>query len=216
MQICLTGMIASGKSTLSDNLTKKLAYNNVNESRLGLQYLDRLSLDPKRWGFETQIAFLIDKAKGIMEKHSIGKPFIVDRSIEEDAKIFYQYFKEKHSVDALSNETYSSLYQLFDGILPGVSLRIICIADKSTIIDRIKNRDKYTPRISGYIDNVFNKYNDYISTLRGQPNTYICDSVHNDWRIEHISDMVAEDLNSLVIHYGAVNNIGLKILKEFK
>ncbi|MDC9567286.1 deoxynucleoside kinase, partial [Pseudoalteromonas sp. GAB2316C] len=57
IRICISGMIAVGKSTLARALAKDFDMELISEAKLGISYLERLFEDPARWGYEAQAAF---------------------------------------------------------------------------------------------------------------------------------------------------------------
>jgi len=209
-------MIGVGKTTLIDNLALELNIGKVVETPLGFKYLSRLFTEPERWGFEAQVAFLIGKANGILAKEDMGQPYLVDRSIEEDAKIFYEYFREKHSIDSLTNSTYQELYKLLCCKIPRPTIQIICTIDKETVLNRIETRDKFNSYVEGYVESIFDRYNQYIEKLRGKTNTFMCDALKYDWTKNDTVNIIAADVHKLINGLDGSPNLDLSILREHK
>ncbi len=212
--ICISGMVAVGKSTLAKHLANESGYALVTESSLGLDYLERLFRDPNRWGLEAQIAFLLGKAAAIYERSGVGS-YVLDRSVEEDAEVFFDYFREEHSLDTLSVRTYTSLFALLQKVLPLPDIWILCDIDYPTVKARIANRDKFNAYVDGYVDSIFMRYEQFFARKRGQPNTYTINSSEHDWTDKSCARVIAEDVRLLVAAFPE-KAPGLSILAHHK
>lgn len=86
--IVVSGLNSSGKTTLAEALATKLNWKYIPESEIGLEYVEDLFKDMKRWAFEAQISFMTNKALNIIKHLNNKVNFVLDRSLFEDIFIF--------------------------------------------------------------------------------------------------------------------------------
>jgi deoxyadenosine/deoxycytidine kinase len=86
--IAIAGNIGSGKSTLTQLLSKEFGWTPYFESVDDNPYLKDFYADMNRWSFHVQIYFLSKRFIHQKDFLSMGKSIIQDRSIYEDAEIF--------------------------------------------------------------------------------------------------------------------------------
>lgn len=196
--IHVSGMVAVGKTALAKVIARRMNYQFLAEADLGLSYLPRLFEDPSRWGFEAQTAFLIGKASALMAVSGRGVSYVLDRSLEEDALIFFEYFRDRHGLDELTTRTYRDLYALFRRIVPPPTVSIICTASYGKVTERIKTRTKFNSYVPGYVESIFERYSEYIESKRSLPNTFICDGDRYDWTDDLICDSIALDIQKII------------------
>lgn len=195
--VCVSGMVAAGKTTLARYLAANNGYTLVSESSLGTDYLDRLFRDPSRWGLEAQIAFLLEKAAAVHNQTTAGN-YVLDRSLEEDATIFFEYFREEHSIDELSVRTYESLFSLLQQVLPNPDVWVLCDIDYETVNMRINNRERFNNYVEGYAESIYSRYQVFFMKKRNSANTYIVNSSYHDWTDEACAADIAKDVRNIV------------------
>jgi len=92
--IAVAGPVGSGKTTLTETLSKMMGYLYLPESQAALQYLPDRFQFPERWSFESQIAFIAFRAADIQQALRDGRSMIVDRTIDENIEVFARYYYE--------------------------------------------------------------------------------------------------------------------------
>lgn len=216
MIIALSGMMASGKSTLANKLSSIMGYPNVNESPLGLSYLDSLFSDPSRWAYEAQSAFLIGKFECIINALKENDIVFLDRSMEEDAKIFFEYFHTNFIKDERSRNTYYTLLDTMNKIISVPTIQLICDVSLETAKRRINQRDgKFKAYFSGHIEDIYSAYHKYNLNKKRVPGVYYLNSEKYDWREELIASDIASDID-LIIKNHMYNDFSLPQLKILK
>lgn len=140
--VCIAGIQGSGKSTLARGLAAAMSAVNVPEETPATKYLPDLGSDPKRWAFETQLAFFCFKALQILQKIQSRYRLVIDRSLLEDVRIYAQLFRDHGDIDERSFQTYAALADYFLGILPSPDLIILCECPPEIAFDRIHNRGR--------------------------------------------------------------------------
>lgn len=191
-------MIGVGKSTLAHAISNNCKMELVSEASLGISYLDRLFKNPSRWGYEAQVAFLIGKVNEIKKLENKQKPYVIDRSITEDATIFFEYFKDANDLDELTCLNYRMLYEFISECIPPEDIVIICTADYESVLKRVSARNKFKNFVEGYLESIFNRYEKYISDIRGNPKIYICDGMQFDWTKKEVCKLVIDDIENLL------------------
>lgn len=206
-------MIAAGKSTLARAIASDLNMALVSEAKLGIAYLDRLFENPPRWGYEAQVAFLIGKANQIKDFEKKKASYVLDRSIKEDAKIFFEYFREANNLDSLTSLNYQNLFEFIDDNIPEEDITIICTVDYDKAIKRIYSRKKFNNYVEGYVDSIFSRYKKYIEEKREKPNTYVCDGTQFDWSDEKHCSLIIDDIVKLLNRQASCATEELNILR---
>lgn len=197
--IAIAGMMGSGKTTLSRGLARTFGWTYIPESMPAVQYLTDLFNNPRRWAFETQLAFLVHKATQILNNTEIGRNIVVDRSLYEDANVFAHYFHSRGDIDDRSYETYRALASRFIQEAGPPDLIVFCKCSKLTCEARISTRGRdfqklYPPNHLAEIEQL---YSDWLSTY-SEGAIYSVDSEAVDWRRTDVVDMIAEEIESIL------------------
>lgn len=193
--ITISGMMGSGKTTLARGLSSELGWEYIPESPYATRYLQDLFSDPRRWAFETQIAFLIDKAIQLSSTLSSGHSAIVDRSLYEDVEIFAGYFHEKGFIDDRSFGIYEMLARYFIMDLPQPDIVLCCACSFQTVLQRTRAREKYSGSLypPGHLEAMSELYEQWTNRYDLSP-MYAIDSESVDWRQPAIIHEIAEEV----------------------
>jgi deoxyadenosine/deoxycytidine kinase len=142
MHVAIGGNIGSGKTSLTELLSKhygwKAHYENVDDN----PYLSEFYEDMQRWAFNLQICFIKTRFEQILKIRKSGETVIQDRTIYEDAYIFAPNL---HSMGLLSTrdfETYSSLFNLMISLVQPPDLMIYLRASVPTLVHQIQKRGR--------------------------------------------------------------------------
>ena len=180
MYIAIAGNIGSGKTTLTEILTRhynaKAYYEESNNPYIGDFYNDM-----QRWAFHLQIYFLGSRIQQTLDMLASGDDVIVqDRTIYEDAHIFADNLHEMGLMATRDIETYMKIFRLVTTLIPKPDLLIYLKASVPTLVSQIKKRGRaYEMSIQEeYLERLNRKYDEWISRIyRGEVITIDVDRV---------------------------------------
>jgi len=165
MHIAISGNIGSGKTTLTDKLSKHFQWESEFESVDNNPYLADFYEDMHRWAFHLQIYFLNSRINQIKRIQKSQNSVVQDRTIYEDAYIFA---KNLHGSGHINERDYQNYLSIFNSMIDFVSppdLLIYLRADIPKLIERIQKRGRGfedSMRID-YLKNLNTHYEDWIS-----------------------------------------------------
>ena len=143
MYIAIAGNIGSGKTTLTQILTKRY------DAKCYLEecdnpYIGDFYEDMNRWAFNLQISFLGSRIQQTMDMISDCKSGVIfqDRTIYEDAHIFADNLHQMGLMSTRDLETYMGIFRLGSGIIPRPDLLIYLRASVPTLTAQIRKRGR--------------------------------------------------------------------------
>jgi deoxyadenosine/deoxycytidine kinase len=163
--IAICGNIGSGKTTLTEKLSRHYGWNALYESVEHNPYLRDFYEDMARWAFHLQIYFLNSRFKQINQIRDMNQTTIQDRTIYEDAYIFATNL---HQSGYISDRDYQSYRDIFNSMINFVSppdLLIYLRADVPKLVQQIEKRGRdfeYAMRID-YLKKLNEHYEAWIS-----------------------------------------------------
>ncbi|MCH5305934.1 MAG: deoxynucleoside kinase [Rikenella sp.] len=175
MYIAIAGNIGSGKSYLTELLSRQLGWDAQYEESEN-PYIGDFYDDMKRWAFNLQVYFLGKRQRqidGIFARSEEGsrplRPVVVDRTIYEDAQVFATHL---HHVGLLSSRDYTTYMQLYDftvANLPRPVLLVYLRASVPTLVSQIQRRGRiYEASIdAAYLEGLNRLYEAWIDTYDG-------------------------------------------------
>lgn len=183
MYIAIAGNIGSGKTTLTELLTKRYdARSYLEESNN--PYIGDFYEDMNRWAFNLQIYFLGSRIRQTMEMLSdaSASDIIQDRTIYEDAHIFASNLHEMGLMTSRDFDTYMGIFRLVTELIPKPDLLIYLRASVPTLISQIRKRGReYEMNIDElYLKRLNDKYNHWIDDIY-QGEIYVVDKDHEDF-----------------------------------
>jgi deoxyadenosine/deoxycytidine kinase len=166
--IAVCGNIGSGKTVLTEKLSKHYGWNPLYESVDDNPYLRDFYQDMTKWAFHVQIYFLNSRFRQVNEIQGSNKPTIQDRTIYEDAYIFAQNL---HQSGNMSDRDYQSYLDIFHSMMILVKppdLLIYLKADIPKLVRQIEKRGRdfeYSIRLD-YLRKLNKNYENWISNYK--------------------------------------------------
>ena len=167
MYIAIAGNIGSGKTTLTEMLTRRYRAKCYLEESDN-PYIGDFYEDMNRWSFQLQISFLGSRIQQTMDMFSAGDGDIFqDRTIYEDAHIFATNLHEMGLMSTRDIETYMKIFRLVTTLIPKPDLLIYLKASVPTLISQIRKRGReYEMNIDeAYLRRLNDKYDHWIDHI---------------------------------------------------
>ncbi len=164
MYIAIAGNIGSGKTTLTEMLTKRYGAKAYYEDSDN-PYINDFYNDMNRWSFNLQISFLSSRIQQTMDMLSSGDENVFqDRTIYEDAHIFADNLHQMGLMSSRDIETYMKTFRLVSGLIRKPDLLIYLKASVPTLTSQIQRRGRaYEMNIDeAYLSRLNDKYNLWI------------------------------------------------------
>ena len=163
MYIAIAGNIGSGKTTLTEILTKRYGAKAYYED-LANPYINDFYEDMGRWSFHLQLWFLGSRIQQTLTMLSDASDNVVqDRTIYEDAHIFADNLHSMGLMASRDFETYMKMFNIEQTLLPKPDVLIYLKASVPTLISQIKMRGReYEQNIDEeYLKRLNDKYNHF-------------------------------------------------------
>lgn len=167
MYIAIAGNIGSGKTTLTEMLTRRYRAKCYLEESNN-PYIGDFYEDMNRWSFQLQISFLGSRIEQTMDMLASGDEDIIqDRTIYEDAHIFATNLHEMGLMSTRDIETYMKIFRLVTTLIPKPDLLIYLKASVPTLISQIHKRGReYEMNIDeSYLRRLNEKYDHWIDHI---------------------------------------------------
>ena len=203
MHIAIAGNIGSGKSTLTELLSKHYGWEPKYEAVDYNPYLDDYYKDIPRWSFNLEVYFLKQRFKDLLDIAKSDKTIIQDRSIFEGVYVFTATNKEMGNLSDRDFETYM---ELFESMLQIVKLPDLMIYLRSSVPHLVSNIQKrgreYEQSIHlDYLKNLNKRYEDFIyNKYKGKVLVVEVDEIdflHNPEDFRNIIDRIDAQLFGL-------------------
>lgn len=181
MHIAIAGNIGSGKTTLTEKLSKHYGYEAMYEQADNNPYINDFYDDMQRWSFNMQIYYLQSRFNLIQQLRNSGTKVIQDRTIYEDAEIFAPNLHSMGLMTSRDFDNYIELYKLIDSLVPSPDLLIYLRASVSTLVSQIQARGRdYEASIRlDYLTRLNERYEAFVSSYEG--NLLIIDVDNNNF-----------------------------------
>ena len=166
--IVIEGPLGVGKTSLALRLSEKMNGQTVMEDSDENPFLVKFYQNPKKYGFQTQIFFILRRYQRALDINQIG---LFKRAIISD------YLFDKDRIFARANleddefKLYDQLFQLLRKRLTPPDLVIFLQATTEVLLERIKKRErKYERAISfKYLDEINQAFNDFFFHYSDSP-----------------------------------------------
>ena len=166
MHIAVAGNIGSGKTTLTELLSKHYRWEANYEDVDDNPYLNDFYEDMQRWSFNLQIYFLNSRFNQILDIRKLGKTVIQDRTIYEDSYIFAPNLHSMGLMSTRDFENYFTLFNLMSSLVQPPDLLIYLRASVGTLVQQIQKRGrKYENSIRlDYLKRLNERYEAWIAS----------------------------------------------------
>lgn len=167
MYIAIAGNIGSGKTTLTEILTKRYNAKAYYED-LANPYISDFYEDMSRWSFQFQLWFLGSRIQQTLDMLADGSENVVqDRTIYEDAYIFADNLHRMGFMASRDFGTYMKIFDIQSNIIPKPDVLIYLKASVPTLISQIRMRGRdYEQNIDEeYLMRLNDKYNHWIESI---------------------------------------------------
>lgn len=166
MHIAVAGNIGSGKTTLTELLSKHYRWEANYEDVDDNPYLNDFYEDMQRWSFNLQIYFLNSRFNQILDIRKQGKTVIQDRTIYEDSYIFAPNLHSMGLMSTRDFENYFTLFNLMSSLVQPPDLLIYLRASVGTLVQQIQKRGrKYENSIRlDYLKRLNERYEAWIAS----------------------------------------------------
>lgn len=166
--IAIEGVIGAGKTSLAKRIGERLSAKYVFEQFENNPFLENFYIDRKRFAFQTQMFFLINRFKQQQELHQedlFSEHLVCDYIFEKDRIFAYMNL----SKDELS--LYESIYPLLARALRKPDLVIFLQSSVDRLVYNIKKRNRKVERAitRNYLEELSEAYNHYFFRYNSTP-----------------------------------------------
>ncbi|MCF0172708.1 MAG: deoxynucleoside kinase [Bacteroidales bacterium] len=169
MHIGVAGNIGSGKTTLTEMLSRHYGWTPRYESVIYNPYLEDYYSDIKRWSFNLEVYFLTQRFEDLLEISRSDKVIIQDRTLVEGVHIFVENNYALGNISERDYKTYMQLFGVMSSIVRNPDILIYLKCSLPHLVARIQQRGRdYEQSISlDYLEGLNRRYEEWIAGYDG-------------------------------------------------
>lgn len=194
--ITIEGVIGSGKTSLAHRLAEKCKAQLILEQFEQNPFLEKFYLDRKRYAFQTQMFFLINRFKQmqLQNQGNLFTEFMVSDYLFEKDRIFAYL-----NLVGEELKLYDTIFPLLHRDLRKPDLVVYLQSSVDRLMYNIKKRNRKIERnlSRGYIEELSEAYNNYFFKYNTTPllivNTTQLDFVHSDEDFNELYNQMFRD-----------------------
>lgn len=189
MHIGIAGNIGCGKTTLTRMLSQHYGWTPKYESVTYNPYLEDYYKDIERWSYNLETYFLAQRFQDLLDISKSDEVIIQDRTIMEGVHIFVANNKAMGNLSDRDYETYMQLFNLMMSLVREPDLLIYLKSSVPHLVSQIQKRGRdYEKSISiEYLNNLNERYDEWIGSYKGQVLVLECDELDFENRPEDFS-----------------------------
>lgn len=170
MHIGIAGNIGCGKTTLTRMLSEHYGWTPKYEAVTYNPYLEDYYKDIKRWSFNLEVYFLMQRFKDVLEISHSDDVIIQDRTIFEGVYIFVANNKAMGNLSDRDYETYMELFRLMMSLVKAPDLLIYLKSSVPHLVSQIQKRGReYEKSIEiEYLEGLNKRYEKWIAEYPGK------------------------------------------------
>lgn len=202
--IAIEGVIGAGKSSLARKLADKLSSNLIMEEFEENPFLEKFYDDRKRFAFQTQMFFLINRFK---QQQQLNQQELFSKYMVSD------YIFQKDKIFAYLNLTgeelklYETIFPLLERDIPKPDLVIFLQSSLDRLAENIKTRGrKFEKNLTrAYLSELSEAYNNFFFKYSSTPllivNTSEIDFVNREVDFEELCSQVFRDDRGFIEYF---------------
>ncbi|HQB08104.1 MAG TPA: deoxynucleoside kinase, partial [Rectinema sp.] len=170
MHIGVAGNIGSGKTTLTELLSKHYGWTPQYESVTFNPYLEDYYKDIPRWSYNLETYFLAQRFKDLLAISKSKETIIQDRTLMEGVHIFVENNREMGNLSERDYQTYMQLYSIMMSMVKPPELLIYLRSGIEHLVSNIQKRGRdYEQGMSiEYLSGLNRHYEEWISSYKGK------------------------------------------------
>ncbi len=164
MHIAIAGNIGSGKTTLTNLLSKHYGWEARSECVGENPYLSDFYSDIRRWSFNLEIFYLKERFRDALQISASPRDIVQDRTIWEGVHVFTENNYRMGNMATRDYDTYMDLFSQMEGQLPLPHLMVYLRAPINHLVANIQKRGRLfeqTIQID-YLQGLNTLYDDFI------------------------------------------------------
>jgi deoxyadenosine/deoxycytidine kinase len=201
--IVVEGPIGVGKTTLAHLLADELDARLVRESIDENPFLRRFYEDPDKYGFPTQIFFLLTRYR---QQQELAQQELFRQNLVSDYLFSKDHLFAQVNLDADELALYRQLFRMLDSRLPKPDLVVYLQARVDVLLARLRKRAKDYERLvtPEYLQRIAEVYRDFFFHYEETPLLVVnCSEIDFVAHSEHTTDLIREicEMGQGVQHY---------------
>ena len=164
VHIAIAGNIGSGKTTLTNMLSRHYGWKKLLEAVEQNPYIEEYYQDIPRWSFNMEVYFLKQRFRDLLKIQDTDQTVVQDRTIFEGVYVFAANNKAMGFLNDTDFNTYMALFQCMMSVVKLPDLMIYLRSSVPHLVRNIEKRDRsYERTITlDYLTNLNLLYEDFI------------------------------------------------------